>query len=90
MAGAAKAITRAVTPPKPKMPAAPEPVAATPAQTQTQAMAAQSEAVQAETKRLDNAEAEDAARRRALTGRMAGRALLLNSEVGVPQTKLGG
>jgi hypothetical protein len=85
MAGAARAVQRAITPPKPDIPQ-PAPQAA---QAQTTAMAAQTEAVNRETARLDAADAEQAATRRAAMGRQRGRALLLNTDLGLP-SQLGG
>ncbi len=88
MSGAAKALQRAITPPKPDIPQAAPQAAPAPAQDTATAAAltAQQETVQRQTAALDAKDAQEAAGKRARMGRQAGRALLLNDELGLPKT----
>lgn len=96
MAGAARALQRAVTPPKPDIPPpAPQVVEqqqrAEQLQRQQEAtLAEQRSTAEAERKRVEE---QEAATRRARSGRSSGRALLLNDELGIARdlaAKVGG
>lgn len=96
MGGAAKALQRAFTPPKPDTPApAPQVVEQQQRVEQLQVqqeanLAEQRRTAEAERKRL---EAQEAATQRARSARSSGRVLLLNDELGIARdlaTKVGG